>query len=159
MVEPYTVRTVEPWGVVTARGRWYLVGHDRDRDATRIFRLSRIADAKAVGRQGDFTRPDGADLRAIVEASIDAAVGGLTGAVARVWVADGYATALRRTGRVAGRRTIGGRDGDVIELDVGGADGLAREIAGYGRDALVLEPDSLRADVIARLRAQAGAPA
>jgi proteasome accessory factor B len=47
----------------------------------------------------------------------------------------------------------------VIELDVGGADGLAREIAGYGRDALVLEPDSLRADVIARLRAQAGAPA
>ena len=33
-VEPYTVRTVEPWGVVTEKGRWYLVGHDRDRDAT-----------------------------------------------------------------------------------------------------------------------------
>ena len=40
--EPYTTRTVEPWGVVTDRGRWYLVGHDRDRDATRTFRLSRI---------------------------------------------------------------------------------------------------------------------
>ena len=46
-----------------------------------------------------------------------------------------------------------------IELDVGGADGLAREIAGYGRDALVLEPDSLRADVVARLTAHAGADA
>ncbi len=31
--EPYTTRTVEPWGVVTNKGRWYLVGHDRDRDA------------------------------------------------------------------------------------------------------------------------------
>ena len=48
--EPYTLRTVEPWGVVTYRGRWYLVGHDRDRDADRTFRLSRIgADVKAVG--------------------------------------------------------------------------------------------------------------
>lgn len=156
MMEPYVARTMEPWGVVTARGRWYLVGHDRDRDATRIFRLSRIADVKAVGAQGAFTRPDGVDLRAVVEASIGAAVGGLSGAVARVWVADRHATALRRAGRVTGRREIGGRHGDVIELDVGGADELAREIAGYGRDALVLEPDSLRADVVARLRAQAG---
>src|ERR1700744_1870632 len=40
--EPYTTRTVEPWGVVTEKGRWYLVGHDRDRDATRTFRLSLI---------------------------------------------------------------------------------------------------------------------
>ena len=48
--EPYTTRTVEPWGVVTDRGRWYLVGHDRDRDATRTFRLSRIgADVTPIG--------------------------------------------------------------------------------------------------------------
>ena len=156
MLEPYTVRTVEPWGVVTARGRWYLVGHDRDRDATRIFRLSRIAEVKAVGPQGASARPSGVDLRAIVEASIDAAVGAVNGGVARVWVADGHATALRRVGRATGRRTVDGRSGDVVELDVSGADGLAREIAGYGPDALVLQPDSLRADVVARLRAQAG---
>lgn len=159
MLEPYTVRTVEPWGVVTARGRWYLVGHDRDRAATRIFRLSRIADVNAVGPQGASARPNGVDLRAIVEASIDAAVGAVNGGVARVWVADGHATALRRAGRATGRRTVGGRDGDVIELDVSGLDGLAREIAGYGPDALVLQPDSLRADVMARLRAQAEAGA
>jgi proteasome accessory factor B len=156
MVDSYTERTVEPWGVVTARGRWYLVGHDRDRDATRIFRLSRMADVKAIGGQGESTRPDGVDLRTIVEESIDAAVGGQAGAVARLWVADGHATALRRAGRTIGRRALGGRGGDIIELDVGGADGLAREIAGYGRDAIVLQPDSLRADVVARLRAQAG---
>src|SRR4029078_10927187 len=34
-------RTVEPWGVVSWRGRWYGVGHDRDREAPRSFRVSR----------------------------------------------------------------------------------------------------------------------
>lgn len=156
VIDPYTVRTVEPWGVLTARGRWYLVGHDRDRDATRVFRLSRIADVKAIGAQGDMHRPNGSDLRSIVERSIGAAAGGQPGTLARVWVADGHATALRRAGRAVARRAVGGREGDVIELDGGAPDWLAREITGYGRDALVLEPQSLRDDVLARLGAQAG---
>ena len=154
-VDPYAERTVEPWGVVTAMGRWYLVGHDRDRDATRIFRLSRIdSDAKAVGPAGAVTRPDGVNLRAIVDQAIGETS---TGGQALVWVADGYATALRRAGHSGGRRTIGGREGEIMELDVGALDRLAREIAGYGADALVLEPESLRQDVLARLRAQAEA--
>jgi proteasome accessory factor B len=33
---------------------------------------------------------------------------------------------------------------------------LARDIAGYGADALVLEPSSLREEVLGRLRAHAG---
>jgi proteasome accessory factor B len=152
-VESYVERTVEPWGVVTAMGRWYLVGHDRDRDATRIFRLSRIgSDVKTIGPQGAVTRPDGVDLRAIVDRAIGETA---SGGQALVWVADGHATALRRAGRAREYRTIGGREGQVIELDVGALDRLAREIAGYGADALVLEPMALRADVLARLTAQA----
>ena len=156
VIEPYIVRTVEPWGVLTARGRWYLVGHDRDRQATRVFRVSRMTDVAAIGPRDEVTRPDGVNLRALVERSIDAAGGGPSGAVARVWAAEGHATALRRAGRTISRRTVGGRGGEVIEIDVGNLDGLAREIAGYGPDALVLEPDSLRTDVMARLSAQAG---
>ena len=160
-VDPYTTRTVEPWGVVTAQGRWYLVGHDRDRDATRIFRLSRIgSEVTAIGPPGTVTRPDGVDLRALVNESIGAATGrGFGGGAVRVWVADDHAVALRRVGRVAERRSIGDRVGDVIEIDDGGPDWLAREIAGYGADALVLAPASLRANVVARLTAQAGASA
>lgn len=73
--EAYTVRTVEPWGVVTARGRWYLVGHDVNRDATRTFRLSRVIDVKAVGPQGKVHKPE-VDLRTIVNQAIGAAVSG-----------------------------------------------------------------------------------
>jgi len=152
--EPYTKRTVEPWGVVTERGRWYLVGHDRDRDDTRVFRLSRIgAQITAVGPTGAITVPDDVDLRRIVAQTIAETP---TGGQARVWVADGRATALRRDGRSVAARQLAGRDGEVIELDIGSADRLARDIAGHGADAVVLEPESLREDVLARLRAQAG---
>jgi proteasome accessory factor B len=151
--EPYTTRTVEPWGVVTHKGRWYLVGHDRDRDATRVFRLSRIgAEVTPIGPVGAVTRPEGVDLRKIVAEKVTEAP---TGVHAQVWVADGRATALRRAGKSLGPRRLAGRDGEVIELDIGSSDRLVRDITGYGADAVVLKPPSLRDDVLARLRAQA----
>lgn len=153
--EPYTTRTVEPWGVVTEKGRWYLVGHDRDRGATRVFRLSRISgEITPIGPAGAIAVPDDVDLRGIVAAKVTEAP---TGMRATVWVAGGRATALRRAGQPVGPRRLAGRDGDVIELDIGSSDRLAREIAGYGADAIVLEPAILREDVLARLHAHAGA--
>ncbi|ORB82801.1 WYL domain-containing protein [Mycobacterium kansasii] len=153
--EPYTTRTVEPWGVITENGRWYLVGHDRDRGATRVFRLSRISgEITPIGPAGAVAVPDDVDLRGIVAAKVTEAP---TGMRATVWVAGGRATALRRAGRPVGPRRLAGRDGDVIELDIGSSDRLAREIAGYGADAIVLEPATLREDVLARLHAHAGA--
>jgi proteasome accessory factor B len=79
-----------------------------------------------------------------------------TGALARVWVAHGRATALRRRATVVGPLTLGGRAGEEITVDIGMFDRLAREIASYGPDAVALEPQSLRDDVLARLHAQAG---
>ncbi|EUA42167.1 WYL domain protein [Mycobacterium xenopi 4042] len=40
----------------------------------------------------------------------------------------------------------------MIELDIGSSDRLAREITGYGADAVVLEPASLRDDILAACR-------
>ncbi|HEU4362303.1 MAG TPA: WYL domain-containing protein [Mycobacterium sp.] len=151
--EQYATRTVEPWGVVTDHGRWYLVGRDRDRDDVRIFRLSRIgAEVVAIGPAGAVSKPDDADLRQIVSDTIAETP---TGATARVWLADGHANALRRAGTVTDRVRLGDRDGDVVALDLVSTDRLAREIAGHGPDAVVLEPQSLRDDVLARLRTQA----
>jgi proteasome accessory factor B len=153
--DPYTVRTVEPWGVVTMNRRWYLVGHDRDRNATRTFRLSRIGEeVTAVGPVGAVTRPDDVDLRAIVSRVVGEAP---SGQLARVWVAEGRATALRRTGTAVGAHHLGGRAGDILELDIGWRDRMAREIAGHGADAVVLEPDWLRDEVLGKLRGQAEA--
>ena len=148
--EPYVMRDVEPWGVVTHNGRWYLVGHDRNRDAVRSFRLSRIGDdVIAYGPPNAVRKPDGVDLREIV--------GNVTGSApvtgtASVWVADGRGREIRRLGPVMAERTIGGRSGVVVELPIRSRDWLARLITGLGPDAVVLAPEDLRADVVARLR-------
>ena len=60
-------RELEPWGVVNRHGRWYVAGLDRGRDATRVFRLGRIAGpVKFAGRRAASTVPDGADVRELV---------------------------------------------------------------------------------------------
>ncbi len=152
--EPFRTRTVEPWGVVTHRGRWYLVGHDRDRADTRTFRLSRIAHVPTlVGPAGAVHKPVDVNLREVVARVVTEIP---TGERARVWIADGRATALRRQATDTEPHAFGGRPGEVITVDIGMSDRLAREIASYGVDAVALEPAALRDDVVSRLRAQAG---
>lgn len=147
---PYLMRDVEPWGVVTHHGRWYLVGHDRTRDAVRTFRLSRIgADVTAYGPENAVHAPEGMDLRAIVRQVTGASP--VTGS-ATVWVADGRGQEIRRLGPVVEDREIAGRKGAIVEVPVRSRDWLARLITGLGPDALVLAPADLREDVISRLR-------
>ena len=101
--DPYTDRTVEPWGVVTYRGRWYLVGHDRD--PRRHPNLPAVAHRRRrrapSARAARCSRPDGVDLREIVHRAV---AEWPPSAQARVWVADGRATALRR--QAAAARTL-----------------------------------------------------
>jgi proteasome accessory factor B len=151
------LRTVEPWGVVSWGGRWYLVGHDRDRDDVRCFRLSRIAGpVSAVGPSGAVSVPADVDLMGLVRRS--AGPPPVIG-VARVWVADGRALGLRRLARPIGRTRHGERDGDVLELDLRNADTLARWVAGHGPDVAVLEPAELAEAVRTRWRAAGAAHA
>ncbi|HEY4006255.1 MAG TPA: WYL domain-containing protein [Pseudonocardia sp.] len=138
---PARRRTVEPWGVVSWRGRWYLVGHDRDRDDVRCFRLSRISEPVSPrGPAGAVHRPDGVDLMDLVRRS--AGPPPVIG-VARVWVASGRALGLRRLGRVAGPREHAGRPGDVLELELRSPETVARWVGGHGPDVVVLDPPEL----------------
>ncbi len=147
---PYLMRDVEPWGVVTHHGRWYLVGHDRDRDAVRSFRLSRIGDdITAYGPVNTVHKPEGLDLRSIVDRVTSGAP--VSGA-ATVWVAEGRGREIRRLGRVIGERSVAGRAGVEVEIPIRSRDWLARLITGLGPDALVIAPEELRSDVVARLR-------
>lgn len=138
-------RRLHPWGVAARRGRWYVAGHDLDRDAPRAFRLSRFAGrAKVVGAAGAFDRPADVDLLAMV-----ASTAGGPEVRARVRLRPEAAEGLRRSGTATD-------DVDVITLDVPDLYGLADRIASYGADAVVLDPPELRTEVIARLRALVG---
>ncbi len=135
-------RTVEPWGVVSWRGRWYVVGHDRDRDARRCFRLSRISgDVDTVGAAGVVRRPDDIDLLGIVAGQERATPPSTR---ARLWVASGCAQGLRRWATRTGDYELDGVAGDLMELELGYPESAAGWIAGYGPDVVVVEPEILR---------------
>jgi proteasome accessory factor B len=143
-------RTVEPWGLVAWHGRWYLVGHDRDRDDTRVFRLSRVQGTpKTQGAAGAVTRPPGLDLTAAVSA-YDAAAP-VSSAVVRVRVGRGLG--LRR---LAGAAQPAGEGWDVVDVPFTDAERLADAVLPYGDDVVVSEPPEAVAVVVRRLRALAG---
>jgi proteasome accessory factor B len=144
-------REVEPWGVVSWRGRWYLVGQDRGRGAVRCFRLSRVAGAvRPVGPDGTVKVPTGIDLVAHVAAFDPTERRGVT----RVRVRRGAATGLRRIARQVER----GEDGDVLEVSYLDSEWVADRIAGHGAAVVVLDPPEVRDAVVRRLRALAGDP-
>ncbi|TKV60670.1 WYL domain-containing protein [Nakamurella flava] len=168
---PPVTRTVEPYGLVSYHGRWYVIGHDRDRGEQRTFRLSRITEpVSAIGRAGAVRVPPGIDLMAQVRASVRQA----PDRSATVLVRPGRAVGLRRSavavhsepgitdtaepgpevGRLPG-------DWDRLSIPMSGLWSTAQRIAGHGPDVVVLEPEDLRTAVVRLLRGAraAGRPA
>jgi len=144
-------RTVEPWGLVVRRSRWYLVGHDRDRAATRVFRLSRVVGTpRATGPAGAVARPADLDLTAAV-ASYDT---GPPGATAVLRIRTGRGLGLRRQ---ATEVTSDDGGWDVVRLPYGDPERLADDVLPYGNDVVILEPADAAAVVVGRLRALAEA--
>jgi proteasome accessory factor B len=149
--EPAT-RTVEPWGVVWWHGRWYLVGRDTDKSATRVFRLSRIVgEPKPVGRAGVVIRPEGTDLRSLVS-SYDAAS---PASVAVIRVRQGKGLGLRRR---AVNVSAGPTGWDVVEVTYPDTSRLADQVLPYGADVVVLEPPEAVEAVVQRLESLAQTP-
>jgi proteasome accessory factor B len=147
------MRTLEPWGVVSWKARWYVVGHDRDRGATRCFRLSRVTgQVRPVGKPGAVRRPDGVNLLQLVSATSGAAEPAPV-TTARLWVADGRAAGVRRRGTVLGRSTVDGEEGDLVEIGLYFPESAADWITAQGPDVVVLEPDVLAKTVQDRLEA------
>jgi proteasome accessory factor B len=145
-VDVPTTRRLEPWGVVCWQARWYVVGHDRDRRATRCFRLSRIVgNVRVTGPEHAFTPPANVDLISHVAR--------WSGPVAH----NGRATVTARPGRATGLRrwaveTVPGPDGDRLTVPYADVERLASTLVGYGADVRADGPPELREAVIQQLK-------
>jgi proteasome accessory factor B len=144
-------RHLEPWGVVTSRERWYVVGHDRDRGEPRMFRLSRVVgDVKADGRPGEFEVPEGTDVRALT-ASLEPR---RTPATATLLVRKGSAALLRRRATDLVEDVPGPDDltpWDRLSLTTYGTEELAEDVLSHLGDVVAVEPAVVRDLVVSRL--------
>ena len=143
------LRHLEPWGVVSARSRWYAVGNDLDRGEPRLFRLSRVVgDVELVGEPGAYDVPPGTDLRALTRMLAPET----PDRVARVRVREGRAFALRHRAESA---EPDGPGWSRLTVPFGRTDAMVDELAAHSPDVVVEEPADLREQVVSRLRAVA----
>jgi len=149
-----STRHLQPWGVVSYRGRWYVVGRDTDRNGPRVFRLSRVhGTVVADGRPGSFEVPPGTDLRAVTQTLAPRP----PDRTAVVLVRAGAGQGLRRHARPAADQGTVPAGWERLEATYGATDSFADEVLGYGADVIVEAPDEVRSSVVGRLREAAGA--
>lgn len=148
-------RQVEPWAMTYRRGAWYLLGHDRDRQAPRMFKVARVdTPAQVIGKPGSYHVPDvdlDAAWRRLEPRQAD------TQAV--VAIRQGRAPELRRRARPADHDGPVPAGYEVHALGYAREADLVGELCAHGADAVVLAPQRIRLAVIAQLRAVAGEPA
>lgn len=141
-----SARRVQPWRVLLWHGRWYLTGYDLDRQAPRVFRLSRISGrVRMVGAPGAYEVPADHDPQVMVSRSVPPAQH--SPAILRVRVGRGHA--LRRRAR-----SVGDVDDDwsLLDVDYLDIDEFASQLASYAADVIVEQPAELRTAVLDRLR-------
>lgn len=135
-------RRLRPLALVEYEARWHVFGHDLNVGADRTFLLSRIVGDVVLTREGfDPALRDGAGERAV--AGLDAVAAAHT---AVLEAHPGTEAALR-----LGRRALSDAPGlrvPYVDVHV-----LADELASYGPEVRVVEPEELRTEVIRRLEA------
>jgi proteasome accessory factor B len=140
-----SMREVDPWRLSYRNGQWYLAGFDHSRDESRTFRLDRVqGQVETAGQPGAFDRPTGAGAgppppwQLGDEEELQAEV--LVDAVQAEWAAAAVGEAA-----VVERHA----DGSVLlAIPVTNRDAFRSFILGFLDHAVVLNPPTLRDDVI-----------
>ncbi|WP_407342995.1 helix-turn-helix transcriptional regulator [Pengzhenrongella phosphoraccumulans] len=153
-------RVVEPWRLLARGGGWYVVGRDRDRDAARSFRLSRLeGTVSKVGGPGSFEIPTDLDAAAVLAGRAADAVRDATLALRPERASALRARAVPAPDVEASGSGTGAApqlaQRDVVHVAFTSLTDLADELAGYADAVVVLAPLDLREEVLRRLRAAA----
>ena len=141
-------RTVNPYGLLSDNGSWYLIGQDLDRKDNRTFRVSRIrGDIRfATRRERDFRIPPDFDID-VYRGRPPWQIGDLVGQ-ARIQLAGDTAWWVDRAYGNAGQLEDG-----VFVTEYSAPSQLASWILRQDGRAIPIEPDDLRREVAQALRA------
>lgn len=153
-------RTVDPWRLDFERGRWYLAGHDIDRDAERNFRLDRIdGSVESVG-PAEHPRARGVDAPAGPRPAWELGPG--TPVTARIRVDADYVESARRqlganavmeAPAVASDHPAAGDGSADFVVPVTNREAFRSFVLGFLHRAELVEPLEWRNDMIQWLQA------
>lgn len=146
------MRRVDPYQLIFDSGQFSLVGHAHERDAVRVFKLSRIQGkvAYATKAEHDFQRPESFDARHYAE-RIGWQLGPERG-VADIWVSERIAWQVERHFARHGEMVDGDTEGGRVFRTAYALPRLVIAWAlGFGEHARVLGPPELVAEAQLRI--------
>ncbi|HET8927163.1 MAG TPA: WYL domain-containing protein [Microbacterium sp.] len=139
------LRRISPLAIFEYEGRWHVYGIDLDIDEERTFLLSRIVGPVELTRDTfDTAEREGAGKRALAQL---AEVAARNEAVIEVTPDTEAALRMRRRGVAEGDPAGHRLRVRYVDVHI-----LADELASYGPEVVVLEPEELRDEVVARLK-------
>ncbi len=146
-------RKVDPYHLLFQGGQFYLLGHSHERDALRVFRLSRIQGkvAYATKAEHDFKgRPEGFDPRAYANRA-DWQFGDAT-ETAEILISERIAWQIERHFGRFGTVRADGESGDIVfETRYADRRQLAAWVLRLGEHARVLGPPELERELLDRI--------
>jgi proteasome accessory factor BC len=150
-------RKVDPYHLVFRGGQFYLIGHAHEREAVRVFRLSRIQGkvGYASKAEHDFSPPENFDRRDYGQRA-DWQLGETRGR-AQIFVRDRIAWLIERDfgayGELRPAKKADGAPGkgSVFETDYASPRELIAWVLRWRQNAQVLGPDALRTEAESRL--------
>jgi proteasome accessory factor B len=135
-----SIRTVEPYGLYTKDGFWYMVAKEEETIKTyKLVRISKLIEA--TGKTSSFVKPADFDLKTFIEHSSR-----LTKSTALILVKKNQALALRNKYEVQ----AGDEEWDRMEIEYSLEDEVIQSLLWYGSDVIVLSPESLRKQIISK---------
>ncbi|MDX6690363.1 MAG: proteasome accessory factor [Solirubrobacteraceae bacterium] len=147
-------RKVDPYHLLFQGGQFYVLGHSHERDALRVFRLSRMRGkvAYATKAEHDFKgRPEGFDPRAYANRA-DWQFGDATANVAEIWISERIAWQIERHfGRFGEVQPASGAGDIVFSTPYADARQLAAWTLRLGEHARVTAPLELELEVAERV--------
>jgi predicted DNA-binding transcriptional regulator YafY len=150
-------RKVDPYHLVYRGGQFYLIGHSHEREAVRVFRLSRIRGkvSYASKAEHDFAPPEDFDRRDYARRA-EWQLGDIQG-TAKIFLRERIAWLVERDfgsyGEIRNAVRADGAPGKgkVFETDYASSRQVVAWVLRWRRNATVLEPDELAREVSERL--------
>lgn len=134
-------RVLEPYGVGTKFGFWYVAGRDLDRKQIRVFRLDRFEnEVSSQGKAGSYAIPQNFAMGKVLEEPEPQQV-------ATVKVRRDKAHALR----AQASQVDEGEEWSLLTIPYLRESKLIRDVLWHGVDAVILSPESARDELIEEL--------
>src|SRR5919201_1638939 len=146
-------RKVDPYHLLFQHGQYYLVGYSHERDAVRVFRLTRIRGKVGYSSKAehDFPPPEGFDPR-VYATRAPWQLGERVLGSARVWISgkvDWYV--MRHFGETGTSEPAADGDGVVFETEYADSRAIVAWVLGLREHARILDPPELAEEESQRL--------